>query len=319
MRMLLNSKILIAGSLAYDHVMNYDGYFKNMLMPDKLDSLSVTFTTTTKTVHFGGCGGNIAYTLKLLKGNPLLVGVAGKDFEEYGQWLKKQQIDDTGIVISPDFYTACAYILTDRSLNQITIFQVGAMASLPFAINLADYHPEEIAWAMVAPDDTVRMMRLAQQCKHAGIPYFFDPAQQIGNLKAEELEQGIGDATVLIVNDYEAELLTKKMGKSRRQLSAMVPNYIETHGENGSSVKTPAGEFFVRAVRSASIVDPTGCGDAFRGGVLAGLQMGFLLEKACKLGTLAATYNLEHKGTQGHAFTLAAFKKRYEDSFGEGF
>ncbi len=315
-------KILVAGSLAYDHVMEYDGYFKDMLLPQKLDSLSVTFTSDTKTVHFGGTGGNIAYTLKLLGCKPLLVGVAGLDFHEYREWLEKNDIDSSSIVISKDFYTASAYILTDKALNQITMFQIGAMGSAPSSVKIADFADQNLSWAIIAPDDAARMVRLSQECKERGIKYIFDPAQQIGNLSAEQLMTAIEGAEILIANDYEAELLSSKLGVSREKLATMVPNYIETHGERGASVKTigktgASESFFVHAVKAGKIVDPTGCGDAFRAGVLAGMEMNFGLEKSCKMGALAATYNLENHGTQGHKFTWKQFAARYAENYGE--
>lgn len=315
-------KILVAGSLAYDHVMEYDGYFKDMLLQQKLDSLSVTFTSNSKTVHFGGTGGNIAYTLKLLGCAPILVGVAGRDFHEYREWLKNNEIDTSSIVVNKDFYTASAYILTDKSLNQITMFQIGAMGSAPSATRVADYSDQAVSWAIIAPDDAVRMVRLSQECRELGIKYIFDPAQQIGNLNAEQLMTAISGAEILIANDYEAELLAGKLGVTREKLATMVPNYIETHGERGAAVKTigetgASESFFVHAVKAGKIVDPTGCGDAFRAGVLAGMEMNYGLEKSCKIGALAATYNLENHGTQGHKFTWKEFCARYAENYGE--
>ncbi|MFA5829708.1 MAG: carbohydrate kinase family protein [Candidatus Gracilibacteria bacterium] len=310
-------KILVAGSLAYDHVMEYDGYFKDMLLPQKLDSLSVTFTSNSKKVHYGGTGGNIAYTLKLLGCDPLLVGVAGKDFDEYKKWLEDNGIDASSIVTNKEFYTASAYILTDKSLNQITMFQIGAMGSAPHAIQIKDYADRAITWAIIAPDDAARMVRLSQECSEHKIKYIFDPAQQIGSLSPAQLLTAIGGAELLIANDYEAELLAKKLGITREKLSTMTPCYIETHGDRGASVRDYDGNYFVHAVKASNIVDPTGCGDAFRAGVLAGMEMNYGLEKSCKIGALAATYNLENHGTQGHKFTWQEFKKRYEENFGE--
>ena len=330
------AKILVAGSLAYDHIMRYQGLFEEMILPNMLDALSVTFTTPTQQIYFGGCGGNIAYTLKLLGGHPLLLGLAGKDFDNYGHWLTKNKIDGKGIKILENIYTASAFILTDQKQHQITIFQEGAMQAQPDALSVTDFKEETIALAIIAPDDARRMVRLAQECFQHGIPYIFDPAQQIGNLSSEDLRTSIQNAAILVVNEYESELLMKKLKMSHYELTALTRIYIETQGEKGCFVQTTpdrtsrpgnllldhlqsneAQTFRISAVKPKTIVDPTGCGDAFRAGVLFGLAGGFDLKKSCKIGSLAATYNLEQEGTQNHAFTGDEFQQRFEANFGE--
>lgn len=309
-------KILVVGSIAYDHIMTYDGLFQQVLLPEKLESLSVTFATSTKEIHYGGCGGNIAYTLRLFAANPFLFGVAGKDFQEYQDWLKKNDIDTSGIALDKNLFTASAYILTDQAHRQITIFHMGAMGADGHHLSLRDLNHEEMSWAIIAPDHPERMIRIAQECSEFKIPFIFDPAQQIGAMTPAQLKIGIEMATVLIVNDYEAALLAKKLGIPKEKLPSLVPNYIETHGVDGSSGSTPEGSFFVRSVKPAVLADPTGCGDAYRAGVLAGLVGGLPLEKCCQMGALAATYNLEKQGTQGHTFTRAEFDQRLKEYFG---
>lgn len=309
-------RVLVVGSLAYDQLMIYDGLFQEVLLSEKIESLSVTFTTAEKKVFFGGCGGNIVYTLRLLNESPLLFGVAGKDFQEYENWLKKNTIDTSGIIINKDVFTASASILTDQAHHQITIFTIGAMGTSQHDLSLRDVTRDDIVWAIIAPDDPIRMISLAKECSEFKIPYIFDPGQQIGSLTPEQLKMGIETANVLIVNDYEASLLAKKLGILKEKLPTLVPNYIETHGAEGSSGYTPEGNFFVRSVKPSQLVDPTGCGDAYRAGVLAGLTDGLTLEKACQMGALAATYNLEKQGTQGHTFTKEEFQNRLKEYFG---
>jgi adenosine kinase len=307
-------KILVVGSIAYDFVMKCDFPFGDVLPAEKMDHLSVCLTTTTQKIHFGGCAGNIGYTLKLLGGDPLLFGVAGKDFDKYQKWLAENEIDPSTIHIQPNFYTASAYILTDSTQQQITIFHIGAMGSAPEALRLSDIDESQISWAIIAPDDQRRMVRLAKECAKAKIPYIFDPGQQIGNLSAEDLRTGIQGAEILIVNEYEARLVSKKLAISAEKLASMVPNYIETHGAEGCIVHTSKGTMRIPAYPPLEIVDPTGCGDAFRAGVLAGLSQNLSLEEACRIGALAATYNLEQEGTQNHRFTREEFLRRMESN-----
>ncbi len=319
-------KILVTGSIAYDHVMRYDKPFSNVLLPDMLKNLSVTFTTSSQSVHYGGTGANIAYTLKLFGVEPMLIGVAGRDFARYEKWLARNKIDTSGILINEDFFTASAYILTDLEGRQITIFQIGAMGSAPQAfslraINVANGSSSgnSVVYAIIAPDDPRRMIGFARECRRKKIPYIFDPAQQIDNLAVADLKEAISGAEILVVNEYEAELLCKKMGIFLRELAGTSRNYIETMSEKGCSGFVGRREFKVAAVAPKKLVDPTGCGDAFRAGVLVGIVFGFSLEKACRAGVLAATYNLENAGTQAHHFTMAEFKLRFERSFGEKF
>ena len=312
-------RILVSGSIAYDNVMKYDGLFKDAILPEKLNHLSVAFTASKKSVQFGGCAGNIAYTLKLFGEDSLVLGAAGSDFSSYEQWLKKCGIDSAAIVQHPEEFTASATIITDKDQNQITIFHAGAMSFGPQALSVRDHNHADLALAIISPDDPHRMLRLAMECKELKIPYIFDPSQQLTSLSEFELREALSSAKVLIANEYEVELICKKLGMTKEQLPAVVPIFIETFGEKGSSIVSPEGTFFVRAVTPLKAAEPTGCGDAFRAGILTGMQLGFTIEKCCKIGSLAATYVLENEGSQNHKFTLDEFKKIFEESFGEGF
>lgn len=313
------SKVLVSGSIAYDNVMSYEGLFKDSILPEKLAHLSVAFTASKKAVHYGGCAGNIAYSLKFFGMDPFILAVAGSDFQEYSEWLKKCSIDASGIIIHPEEHTASATIITDHEQNQITIFHAGAMSFAPKLVSVRDHQHDKISLAIISPDDPHRMLRLALECKELKIPYIFDPSQQLTSLSEFELREALSGAKVLIANEYEVELICKLLKMTKEKLPTLVPTFIETFGEKGSSVVSPEGSFFVPSVRPKNAVDPTGCGDAFRAGILAGMQLGFGLEKCCKIGALAATYVLECEGTQCHRFGLEDFKKRFEENFGEKF
>lgn len=312
-------KILVAGSMAYDHVMTYDGLFKNAILPEKIDHLSVAFTASKKAIHFGGCAGNIAYTLKLFGQQPVVLGAVGSDFDSYEKWMKQCGIDTSALFHHPEELTASATIITDQEQNQITIFHGGAMSFAPQVLSLRDHQYDGIGLAIIAPDAPQRMVRLARECKELKVPYIFDPSQQLTSMNSEDLREALTGATILIGNEYEVELICKMLGLPKENLPSLVPTFIETFGAKGSSIVSPEGMFFVKSVQPGQVVDPTGCGDAFRAGVLAGLQLQLGIEKACQIGALAATYSLENAGTQSHRFTLDEFKLRMENHFGESF
>lgn len=303
--------MVVVGSLAYDFVMKYDHLFSNVLLPEKLQDLSVTFPVATQTMNFGGCGGNIAYTMNLLGTEPVLMGTLGKDYQKYFEWLEKNAIDSSKLEVLESYFTACAYIMTDTAEHQITIFHVGAMCGAPEALSIKKFLSEEIGWVIIAPDDGRRMVRMAQECREMGVKYIFDPAQQIGEIPAEDLLIAISGAEILIVNEYEAELLTKRLNISKDRLETLAKNFIETRGAQDVYLRTIDGQFSIPTFSPKKIVDPTGCGDAFRGGLLTGLARGLALSECCRMGALAATYALECEGGQGHRVTKVEFEERF--------
>jgi adenosine kinase len=307
-------KILVVGSLAYDHVMQYDGRIKDVMIPG---NYNMAFTASSRAIFYGGCSGNISYSLRLLGEKPIIMTVVGSDFNDYRKWLKKKHIDVSAIFESERHLTASAFIITDKDQNQITFFDPGAMNAVVTDQHIGNIKYNDIAWAIIAPDVPQRMVQLAEECKNLDIPYIFDPAQQIEVFRKKRLLTAIENASILIVNEYESELLSKKLGILKEELSSMVPTYIETHGERGCSIKTSKGTERVNAVVPKHIIDPTGCGDAFRSGVLMGLRKGYPIKKACEIGALVATYSIEQFGTQAHSFSKEEFAKRYEKSFGE--
>ncbi|HLG25717.1 MAG TPA: carbohydrate kinase family protein, partial [Candidatus Gracilibacteria bacterium] len=260
---------------------------------------------------------NIAYNLRLLGEMPVLMTVVGSDFEPYRARLLELGCNVEHVYASDKALTASAFIVTDREENQITIFEPGAMFTIDTSQSVKDAGAGTLAWAIISPDRPERMVKLSLECAESGVPYVFDPAQQIPNFQNPDLMKALSGAAVVIANEYESALLSKKLGVTPEELSAMVPTFIETHGSKGCSIKSPEGMFFVRAVQPAQIADPTGCGDAFRAGVLMGLRRGFAIQKSCMVGALIATYSLEQPGTQNHRFTMDEFGARFENNFGE--
>lgn len=307
------NKILVVGSLAYDHVMQYDGYFKNAMIPGHYN---LVVTASNRAVFYGGCSGNIAYSLKLLNENPVIMTVAGSDFGEYKDWLTKKGIDTSAVFESDRHLTASAFIVTDKLENQIVIFDPGAMNSTIPNQTLRNINFDEIAWAIIAPDEPERMYKLAKECKELDIPFIFDPAQQLPMIDDQKLAEIVQLAEILIVNKYESDLLINKLGINKDRLAQMVPIYVETRGAEGCSINAKGEVHIINAVRPMQMLDPTGCGDAFRAGVLMGLRNNIGIVESAKIGSLMATYSIENFGTQAHSFTMEEFKQRYFESFG---
>ncbi|MBU1446025.1 carbohydrate kinase family protein [Patescibacteria group bacterium] len=317
----MKDRIFVSGSIAYDYIMQYMGEFKNALLKDHLDDLNVSFSAHNKRRHFGGCGGNIAYSLALLKENVDLYGIAGKEFEEYKKWFIDNGINLDLIGLDKDKFTATCYILTDQAQKQITTFCPEAMESDDAAIELTDEYLQTVKFALLSPDICRRTAKLGGIFKEAGVPYFFDPGQMTAEYTVKELKELLENAYGFIANSYEVKLTCEILHISREELASQVEMFIETMGERGSSIiiKNQNGErkeiHISRAIPTQAI-DPTGCGDAFRSGVLSGLRQGFSPEKACKMGAVVAAYSIETEATQLHKFTLDEFWARYEENFG---
>lgn len=315
---------MVVGSLAYDHVMQYDGVFEDSIVPG---NFNMSFTVSSRALFYGGCAGNIAYTLRLFDEHPVIMTVVGGDFEKYEQRLIENGVDVSAVYKSDRHLTASAFIATDKEQNQLTVFDPGAMlASLKYQIADKVSHGT-VSRAIIAPDTPDRMTTLADECRSLGIPYIFDPGQQLGVYENDALLVTAKHADILIVNEYESGLMSKKLDISRERLAGMTPVFIETHGANGSYIKETflgsAGEetreHHVNAVTADHVIDPTGCGDAFRAGILAGLNRGYDIAKSARIGSLSATYSIEQFGTQGHFFTHDEFAYRFQKCFGEEF
>lgn len=306
--------IIVIGSIAYDHVMRYGGRFRDAVMPD---NYNIALSTRDRQVFFGGCGGNIAYSLRLLGERPVIMTVAGRDFDAYRARLEDYGIDPSHIHQTEKFMTASAFIVTDEEENQITLFDPGAMHGVDTNQSLKDVGVDTISWVMIAPDKPATMTKFAREAKGLGLPYVFDPGQQLSIFDPDDLLQVLRDADVFIVNEYESKLLASMLDLPREEIAALPRTYIETHGASGCRIiEHGKAERAVKAVPPERLVDPTGCGDAFRAGVTAGLRRGLPLEICCQMGALLATYSLEHLGTQRHMFTPEEFARRLDKSFG---
>ena len=307
-------KIVVTGSIAFDYLMSFPGKFTEHFLPDHMNRISLSFLVDSMDKRRGGCAPNIAYTLALLGERPLLMATAGEDFGDYRQWLEAAGIDTSLVQQVDGKFCASFFCSTDEHNNQIASFYTGAMAH---AAELSFRTVNGCGLAIVSPNDPAAMVQYSEECRTMGIPYIFDPGQQCARMSGDELNAGIVGATIVICNDYEFELLRQKAGVSEDGILSHSAALIITRGEHGSSVYTSAGRVDVPAVTPHRIVDPTGVGDAFRGGLMKGLALGLPYDVCARLGSVAATYALEHLGGQSHAYTWGEFRKRYEGHFGE--
>ncbi len=308
---------LICGSFAFDNILVFHDKFKNHILPDKVHILNVAFLVPTMRREFGGTAGNIAYNLKLLGGNPLPMGTVGRDFGPYDDWLTTNAIPKRYIKCLDDHFTAQAFITTDEDDNQITAFHPGAMSEAH--CQRVDEVTEAIAWGIVSPDGKQAMIEHAAQFHARGIPFIFDPGQGLPMFGGDELLALIEQANILAVNDYEWQLVQDKTGQSAEALARRLEVLIVTRGGQGADFYTPDGHWHIDAVAPAQVVDPTGCGDAFRAGLLYGLSHGLDLVTTGRLASCMGTFKIEHSGPQNHRLTLADVKARLVATFGQAF
>jgi len=310
------SKVLVAGSLAFDQIMDFPGHFKDHILPEKIHMISISFLVEDFRKQRGGCSGNIAYTLALLGERPSLLAAAGKDFGEYRQWLVDQGIGVDAVAQVEDEVTATCFITTDKADNQITGFYVGAMKharDLSLAETAADLSPE---FAVVAPDDPEAMVRHCREAREAGVPVIFDPSFQVIAMDGDTLREAAQGAKMVIVNDYEFAVFQEKTGLDLEGLLELAEHWVVTYGEEGSEVHLPGGDKVeIPAAKAKEVVDPTGAGDAYRGGFVAGLLRGADLAECGRMGSVAAVYAVESYGTQTHGYTVEEFWRRYDENF----
>ncbi len=307
-------RILVSGSLAYDRIMTFPGRFSDHILPDKIHILNVCFLVNGLTEKFGGTAGNIAYSLKLLGEDPVILSTAGKDFAAYADWLAGHGLSFEGIRRIEEDFTAGAYITTDQSDNQITGFNPGAM-NHPCGYDVDGHDPADIL-AIVAPGNLEDMRNYPRIYKKRGIRFVLDPGQNITAFSGPELVEMLTGATYLISNDYELELIQNATGLTRADILARVSALITTLGEKGSVIRQGDQEILVPPAQPREVKDPTGAGDAFRAGLLKGLCAGLPLDKAGRLGSVSAVYAVERHGTQEHSYTPEEFAVRYEENFG---
>jgi adenosine kinase len=307
-------KIVVTGSIAFDYLMSFPGLFTEHFLPEHMGRVSLSFLVDTMDKRRGGCAPNIAYTLALLGERPLLMATAGEDFAEYRAWLEAAGIDTSLTPQMQGKFCASFFCSTDQANNQIASFYTGAMAD---AGQLSFRTVRDCGLAIVAPNDPGAMIQYAEECRAMKIPYIFDPGQQCARMSGDELRAGVTGATYVIVNDYELELLRQKTGLSEADLLKQSKALFVTRGENGSSVITREHHADVAAVTPHRIVDPTGVGDAYRGGLMKGLALDLPYFLCARMGSVAATYALEHLGGLSHAYTMDEFRARYEEHFGQ--
>jgi len=307
---------LICGSIAFDTIMVFHDQFKNHILPDKVHMLNISFLVPDMRREYGGCAGNIAYNLKLLGGDPLPMATVGRDFDPYGEWLEDCGINTTHMRVLENTYTAQAFITTDQDDNQITAFHPGAMS---FAHENEITDAEGVTIGIVAPDGRDGMIEHAQQFVEAGIPFIFDPGQGLPMFDGEDLLKFIEQATWVAVNDYEAQLLEERTGKSPHEIAEMVEALIVTRGGEGSHIYTADKRLDIPTATPSAISDPTGCGDAYRAGLLYGLMNSLDWETTGRIASLLGAIKIAHHGTQNHRFSIDEFRAKYKEAFGQGF
>jgi adenosine kinase len=307
-------RLFISGSLAYDRIMDFPGRFVDHILPEKIHILNVCFMVNGLTERFGGTAGNIAYNLALLGERPLILATAGRDFSAYRERLAQLGLPLAGIKEIPQEFTAGAYITTDLSDNQITGFNPGAMKyASEYCFDGLD---PAAALAIVAPGNLEDMLVYTRFYKQVGVRYIFDPGQSIPAWGSGELREMATDALALIVNDYELEMFRQKTGLDDADLLEITPHLITTRGEQGSVVQTAKGREEIPAVPARQVLDPTGAGDAYRGGLLLGLVLSLDWTEAARLGAVLASFCVEKQGTQEHRLAVPEFWERYAENFG---
>jgi adenosine kinase len=307
---------LICGSYAFDNIMVFHDQFKNHILPDKIHMLNVSFLVPDMRREFGGCAGNIAYNLNLLGGDVMPMATVGSDFSPYAQWMESCGISQKHITMIDNSFTGQAFITTDQDDNQITAFHPGAMSeSHQNEVSQAD----NISIGIVSPDGRDGMIEHARQFKEAGIPFIFDPGQGMPMFGEAELKTFLEQATWLTVNDYEMQMFLDKTGMSPAEVAAQVEALIITRGGEGAEIVTKEKNYMIPVVEAEKIEDPTGCGDAFRSGLLYGLMNGLDWEITGRIASLLGSIKIAHHGTQNHSFTMTEFKARFESVFGMSF
>lgn len=308
---------LICGSVAYDTIMTFDGRFREHILPDQIHMLNVSFLVPGMRREFGGCAGNIAYTLKMLGGDPVVMATVGEDAGPYLDYLRNLNITTDHIRTLEDTFTAQAMITTDLDNNQITAFHPGAMGQSSLnSVQDALKAGRQPALGIVAPDSREGMLHHAQQFAAAGIPFIFDLGQAMPLFNGEDLRQFIELASYVTVNDYEAQVLLSRTAWSSAEVAAKVRAFIVTHGERGASIFADGQQYAIPAVPAERVVDPTGCGDAFRGGLLYGIENGLDWETTGRLASLMGALKIAQQGPQNHWLSREEIGNRFQSAFG---
>lgn len=305
---------LICGSMAYDNIMVFPGKFKEHILPDKIHILNVSFLVPTLRRSFGGCAGNIAYNLKLLGGNGYPMATVGHDFAIYRARLEQLALDLRYVKTIAGEFTAQCFITTDLDDNQITAFHPGAMNHAHTQIVPSN---AGITLGLISPDGRDGMIQHAEQFAAAGIPFIFDPGQGLPMFDGDDLRGFIDKASYVTVNDYEGQLISERTGLSHEEIAKRVKAFIVTRGGEGSTIYASGKQIAIPCAKAKQLKDPTGCGDAYRAGLIYGIQKGFDWETTGRIASLVGTIKIEHEGPQNHSFTMGEFTTRYKQEFGE--
>lgn len=308
--------IVCTGSIAYDYIMKFPGYFKDHILPESIENISLSFLVDSLTRVRGGIAPNIAYTLALLgEVKPVVMATVGVDFAEYQAWLDQNGVETRYIRSIPGDFTASFFANTDLANSQIASFYPGAMTfARDYSLIELGFRPE---FVIISPNDPLAMLRYVEECLTLSIPYFYDPSQQIVRMNGDDIRRGVEGAYALFVNEYEFQLILKHTGLIESQIIEKVKFLVVTQGENGSVIYADGKIYRVPAASVHKIVDPTGVGDAYRGGFIRGFHLGLDWETCGRMGSIAAAYCLEEKGPQAHHYTLEQFQERYVQNFGQ--
>jgi len=306
--------IVCTGSIAYDYLMSFPGYFRDHILPDRLDTISLSFLVDSMVKQRGGTAPNIAYTLALLGEPTMVVGTVGEDFDDYRKFLDQHAVDTSYIRTIQGKFTASFFANTDLANAQIASFYTGAMVNAG-SVSIREIPRNKVDLVTISPNDPGAMRQYCEECVDLGIPYLYDPSQQIVRVDPEDICVGVQGCESLFVNEYEYELLQKHTGYTPSRILSEVKFLVVTCGKEGALVYAEDREFKIPVVQSSSIVDPTGVGDAFRGGFLRGYRLGMDWQTCGQMGVLAATYCLEQRGTQNHCYTPQEFVERYRNIF----
>ena len=305
--------VLICGSFAFDTIMVFQDRFKNHILPEKVHILNVSFQVPKMRREFGGCAGNIAFNFKLLGGDPLPMGTVGEDFEPYARWMDRHGIPRTHVEAVPGAYTAQAFITTDMDDNQITAFHPGAMNESQ-RTRVRD--AKNVSLGIVAPDGREGMLAHARDFAERNIPFIFDPGQGMPLFDGADLERFVAQASYLTLNDYEARLFEERTGKPLAQHAKKLRAAVVTKGAEGSEIFAGGERHDIPCVKAKQVVDPTGCGDAYRAALLFGIERGLDWPTTGRIAALMGAIKIAHSGTQNHAFEMVEFRDRFRAEFG---
>lgn len=306
--------VVLTGSVAFDYLMSFPGYFRDHILVEKLETISLSFLVESMVRLRGGTAPNIAYTLALFGQKPYLFATVGEDFDDYRAWLESKGVNTTYARKIAGVYTASFFANTDRANSQIASFYPGAMAYAA-QLSLKELTVDPVELVVISPNDPEAMKKYVRECRELNLTYIYDPSQQIVRLTGDEIRQGIEGARAVFVNDYEFALIQKMTGLNTSGILKYVDFMVVTRGERGAVIYCREGEFNIPAIPPDCIADPTGVGDAFRGGFITAYGHGLDWKTCGRVGALAATYCLEHTGPQGHEFTVQEFITRYRRYF----